>query len=146
MDHQELTIGRLRIESQQDGDAYYHADEIFKIARLQARVRKFIQHKRAIKQYLDACSSQEPDSTQAQTDLVQQALKKYGPFVYANESEELDMNFGPREIRPMKLMSNGEIYIGEWLVGKEDVREGRGMSIWKDGSLFEGYYKNGLGC
>ena len=53
------------------------------------------------------------------------------------------MNLGPREIRPRTLVSKGEIYIGEWLVGT-DVKEGRGISIWKDGSVYEGYHKNNL--
>ena len=50
---------------------------------------------------------------------------------------------GPRETRPRALISKCEIYIGEWLVGT-DIREGRGISIWKDGSMYEGYYKNNL--
>ena len=33
----------------------------------------------------------------------------------------------------------GKIYEGEW---KNDLREGRGIEIWKDGERFEGYFRN----
>ena len=55
------------------------------------------------------------------------------------------MEFGEREIRPKTLLlSNKSFYIGEWRVGT-DVREGRGMTVWEDGSLYEGYWKNNKG-
>ena len=77
-------------------------EQIFKIIRLQKRVKKFVQNKRAAELYLETCSSL-PEANDARTELAQEALRKYGPFVYSNEVDELEMNFGSREIRPMTL-------------------------------------------
>ena len=32
------------------------------------------------------------------------------------------------------------MYVGEWTVGNQSVREGRGVQVWPDGSLYEGYW------
>ena len=45
-----------------------------------------------------------------------------------------------REQRPMVRLANGSSYLGEWRVGSQ-VREGRGVQVWPDGSLYEGYWK-----
>jgi len=49
---------------------------------------------------------------------------------------------GEVEYRPAKCFPNGTIYLGQWLVGTQ-IRHGRGASINKNGSLFEGHYKEG---
>ena len=54
------------------------------------------------------------------------------------------MNLGPREQRPMQRLPDGACYIGEWKVGTQK-KEGRGMMVWKDGAMYEGYYKNDKG-
>lgn len=42
-------------------------------------------------------------------------------------------------MRELVVLENGARYIGEWLVG-QNVREGRGMQVWPDGSIYEGYW------
>jgi hypothetical protein len=39
------------------------------------------------------------------------------------------------------LLENGAKYEGEWLKGA-DVRDGRGIQIWSDGSRYDGYWRN----
>jgi len=68
-------------------------------------------------------------------------LQQYGPFVYSNEAEELDMKFKARELRPKKRLTNNSHYVGEWQEGT-DIREGRGMNVWSDGSIYEGYWRD----
>jgi hypothetical protein len=46
---------------------------------------------------------------------------------------------GAREKRKMVLMENGARYTGEWIKGTK-VREGKGVQIWPDGSMYEGYW------
>lgn len=40
----------------------------------------------------------------------------------------------------MTLLDNGAKYEGEWLKNKPDVRQGRGVQFWPDGSLYEGFW------
>ena len=46
-----------------------------------------------------------------------------------------------REKKPLLLLENGAKYEGEWLKGLE-IRDGRGVQIWADGSRYEGYWRN----
>jgi hypothetical protein len=46
-----------------------------------------------------------------------------------------------RKKLPLILLENGAKYEGEWLSGR-DVRDGRGIQIWSDGSRYEGYWRN----
>ena len=81
----EVSTSRLRpCDSQQIGNTMYHSDQIYKIIRLQKRVRQFVQRKRAIQQYLEACPTL-ATSPEFQTDIVVEILGKYGPFVYSSE-------------------------------------------------------------
>lgn len=41
----------------------------------------------------------------------------------------------------MKVMDNMARYTGEWHKTK-NVRQGRGVQIWPDGSMYEGYWKD----
>jgi hypothetical protein len=47
--------------------------------------------------------------------------------------------------RPLIQLDNGAKYEGEWIKGK-DVRDGRGIQIWQDGSRYEGYWRNNRAC
>lgn len=38
-------------------------------------------------------------------------------------------------------MANGAKYVGEWLKDK-DIRQGKGMQVWKDGTIYEGWWLN----
>ena len=51
------------------------------------------------------------------------------------------MQFAKREHRPLVRMPDGSGYFGEWKQGTE-IREGRGLQVWRDGSLYEGYWKD----
>ena len=45
----------------------------------------------------------------------------------------------------MQNLDDGAVYVGEWLVNTQ-VKQGRGLSIWPDGSLYEGYWRDGKAC
>ena len=51
------------------------------------------------------------------------------------------MGLGDREPREALYLQNGSVYWGEWRTDS-NVREGRGVQVWPDGSLYEGYWKN----
>jgi len=53
---------------------------------------------------------------------------------------DFEATLGKREQRELVALENGARYAGEWLVG-QSVREGRGMQVWPDGSIYEGYWK-----
>ena len=45
------------------------------------------------------------------------------------------------EIRPTTACENKTIYYGEWDI-KKNLRHGRGIQVWPDGSKYIGYWKN----
>ena len=51
------------------------------------------------------------------------------------------MAFQDLESRPMVRLDNGSCYVGEWRMGTK-IREGKGVQVWPDGSLYEGYWNN----
>lgn len=64
---------------------------------------------------------------------------KLGKFEYDQPMSPSGKNLierGPYEL------DNGAIYVGEWT--KDGLRHGRGLQIWKDGSKYEGYWKNDM--
>lgn len=65
--------------------------------------------------------------------------KNLGQFVY--DSPETPSGKGLIQRGPYEL-DNGAIYVGEWT--KEGLRHGKGLQIWKDGSKYEGYWKNDM--
>ena len=68
--------------------------------------------------------------------------EKLGEFKY--DDVRFEATLGSREHRPLKEPEeNGEPqYEGEWLQGSEDVREGKGVQYWHDGTIHEGYWAN----
>ena len=66
-------------------------------------------------------------------------LKQHGPFIYGDS--EFEAKLGEREQRDQQTLKSESVYLGEWLVGK-NIREGRGIQVWPDGSLYEGYWQN----
>ena len=64
---------------------------------------------------------------------------KLGPFEYDTAEEE--KLYGKRELREKVSIADEGIYIGEWLVGST-VRQGRGIMIYKERSIYEGYWLN----
>ena len=47
------------------------------------------------------------------------------------------------EERPEEHMSNGSLYVGQWL---GNHKHGYGVHIWKDGSKYEGHWKYSKAC
>lgn len=48
-----------------------------------------------------------------------------------------------RVMKPITMLENGSKYEGEWLkTSGEEVRDGRGVLIWLDGSRYEGYWRD----
>eukprot|EP00347_Sterkiella_histriomuscorum_P012655 403367737 len=47
-----------------------------------------------------------------------------------------------REVRPMVTSNSGSIYLGEWNI-QTNLRDGLGMQIYPDGSLYGGKWKHG---
>jgi hypothetical protein len=46
-----------------------------------------------------------------------------------------------REERDMIQLENAARYQGEWILGT-NIREGKGIQVWPDGSLYEGWWKD----
>lgn len=44
-------------------------------------------------------------------------------------------------MRKMVVLENGARYEGQWNV-ETNQRDGKGVQIWADGSIYEGYWKN----
>ena len=63
-------------------------------------------------------------------------MNKLGNFIY--DSESFEAKFRPREIKTYRLR-NGGTYTGETLKNC-NVREGKGVLVKYDGSIFEGYW------
>ena len=63
--------------------------------------------------------------------------RKLGPFLYERPPPGYDPRL--RDKRPRQVFPNGVSYEGEWLNG---LRDGQGIQVWQDGSLYEGYFKN----
>ena len=69
--------------------------------------------------------------------------EKLGPFNYERDAPPASELAGLELImrQPYEL-DNGAIYQGQWT--KEGLRHGRGVQVWKDGSKYEGYWKNDM--
>ena len=61
---------------------------------------------------------------------------RLGPFIY-DQPEEKNSNIVSRG---PYLLDNEAVYHGQWT--RDGLREGKGTQIWKDGSKYEGYWKN----
>ena len=61
-----------------------------------------------------------------------------GPFNYDDKAYEVTL--GNVEDRPEEMLENAAKYKGEWLLGS-NIRQGRGMQVWPDGSMYEGYWR-----
>jgi hypothetical protein len=65
---------------------------------------------------------------------VQNAIKKLGAYRYKQPGDKVErVSRGPIEL------SNKAVYIGEW--NQRSERDGYGMQIWPDSTLYEGYWK-----
>ena len=62
---------------------------------------------------------------------IQKFFKKYPPL----DDDE------PVELKPAVEYENKSIYYGEWSKNT-NKRHGRGIQVWADGSIYEGYWKD----
>ena len=52
-----------------------------------------------------------------------------------------DFDIGKGNVtKPKVVLANGAEYTGQW--DKAGRKEGRGVQVWVDGSMYEGYWKN----
>ena len=80
--------------------------------------------------------SQMPDYSNNATRTTE---KRLGNFNFDMPESPSMKNLVPRG--PYQL-DNGAIYFGEWT--RDGLRHGKGLQIWKDGSKYEGYWKNDM--
>ena len=81
-----------------------------------------------------------PDYSNPDTKATEEKL---GAFNYERDAPPASETVGLELImrQPYEL-DNGAIYQGQWT--KEGLRHGKGVQVWKDGSKYEGYWKNDM--
>lgn len=118
-----------------------------KIVKIQAHARGFLTRKQLTQEFNDqqyeqqevgginrpSYNEQEPNYLNQDVQTIRQQL---GDFDFGNE----EVDHGQREFREELTLENGAKYEGEWLLGSE-IRQGKGMQIWPDGSLYEGWWQ-----
>lgn len=63
---------------------------------------------------------------------------RLGDFIYS--SHDLPLSTSLQKRGPI-MIENGSIYTGDWNSSNE--KHGKGSQVWKDGSLYEGFWLNG---
>jgi hypothetical protein len=83
------------------------------------------------------------DESAYYNEKVEQIAEILGPFDYGQpEDNRAYMKSNAKlEMREPVLFKNGSKYEGEWNTDSNE-RDGRGVQIWADGSIYEGYWKN----
>jgi hypothetical protein len=73
---------------------------------------------------------------------VKKLFKKFGPFMY-RKSDWNELKLDKTRLATSKLVKyrNSSRYYGQLRKGSE-VKEGRGVMVFTDGSLYEGFWKN----
>ena len=80
-------------------------------------------------------------------------------FDWTKQLEELTTETNvSNEIRPICVLENGAVYQGEWCSPTQspdllstqnpddDLKSGRGVQIWENGSRYDGFWKAGMAC
>ena len=73
---------------------------------------------------------------------VKEIEKKLGRFDYSlarPSSPRVDNE--PLEERDVMMIDNNSKYKGQWST-RTGLRHGRGVQVWPDGSIYEGYWKH----
>ena len=73
-------------------------------------------------------------------EFTKKTEEKLGPFQY-EDAKNIEDNTHVIKRGPYEL-DNGAVYEGQWT--KEGLREGRGLQVWKDGSKYEGYWRDDM--
>ena len=68
---------------------------------------------------------------------VKDLENRLGQFDYGQPPQENN----ELEFRGMVTLENGAKYQGEWIKGT-NIRQGKGVQIWSDGSKYEGWWRN----
>lgn len=77
-----------------------------------------------------------PDYSNPQTKATESKLGIFNYDQPPTPTSKTLIERGPYEL------DNGAVYVGEWT--KDGLRHGKGMQVWKDGSKYEGYWKNDM--
>lgn len=103
-------------------------------------VREALKRDDIVETYLTMCPN---TVTYRSSANVIEAFSRLKPFEFLTETEEREIQkeMEPREFRPLAILSNGTIYLGQWRIGT-DIKEGRGVLIDKFGSITESYFVN----
>jgi hypothetical protein len=73
---------------------------------------------------------------------VKKLFEKFGPFRYRKADwNKLKLNKKDLETSKLVKYRNGSRYYGQLRKGSE-IKEGRGIMVYTDGSLYEGFWKN----
>jgi hypothetical protein len=68
--------------------------------------------------------------------------RKIGEYVYDEEERKQKPAFKDVVKRPPYVFDNNAIYIGEWSL--DGLRQGKGMQMWSDGSIYEGFWEKDM--
>lgn len=83
----------------------------------------------------------DPEQLEQQKQKVRDIKEKLPPFEYGKYQDE-DVEPGiKKEKRAEVKFPDGSVFDGEWNKAN-DSRHGRGLQVWADGSIYEGYWKN----
>ena len=64
-------------------------------------------------------------------------------FVYGITPDEDKEEGIFKERRTAVTMDDGSVFTGDWNIAT-NMRHGQGNQVWQDGSIYDGYWKNGL--
>ena len=80
----------------------------------------------------------EPKDAKSGKAYVEKVRADLEPFKY-----EISNPYTSNKVtKPEQKLENGITYEGEW--NEDGKRDGRGMQHWPDGSVYEGYWKDGM--
>lgn len=134
-----------------NGDGTPYKGDIFYLIKVQARVRGLLTRKRIKRAYGFTVSpglfgrgtmhiEMDPEKLEEQKARVRVLREQLPEFIYGQDEDEDDEPGVIKEARPKLPLPDGAQYEGEWDM-KTDMRHGRGVQIWSDGSIYEGYWK-----
>jgi len=76
------------------------------------------------------------------SDKVKARHEELGSFAYRkSELDNCEFDYSTLEVRPVTKWVNDLYYLGQWST-ENNTREGRGIGVYEDGSIYEGFWKN----
>ena len=125
-----------------------------KILKIQAFYRGYLARKKYYNMRLDSYNFKVCENLKSfAAQYLNSRFKKITPYVYNLEEDFKDPEFEKRQFRPATQIGNGGTYLGEWYLNilvKQYIikirigssRQGKGVQIWPDGSIYEGYWRD----